>query len=68
MGCILNNLAPTKNVYKNKLREYLVQKLKVKDLLRETWKKYSKRYAEERSPKFNIWYFTPLNNDKAQVR
>jgi len=68
MGCILNNLVPTKNRYKNDLRQYLISKLGCKDLLRDTWKKYSKRYVEEYSPKFNVWYFTPPNNEKAQVR
>ena len=68
MGCVLNNLVPTQNVHKNNLRKYLIERLKVKDLLRNSWSKYSKRFVEEHSPKFNIWYFTPSNNEKAQVR
>ncbi len=59
MGCILNNLKPTKKPFKNELREYLIKKLKVADLLPHTWGKYSKRYVEEYWPKFNIWYWRP---------
>lgn len=56
LGCILNNLIPTKNKFKNMIREYLITKLNVKDLLPQTWDRYSKRIAEEFHPKFNIWY------------
>lgn len=59
MGCVLNNLFPTKNKFKNLIREYLIKKLKVKDLLPETWNRYSKTYVEEYFPKFNIWYWKP---------
>ena len=59
MGCILNNLKPTKKPFKNELREYLIKKLNVKDLLRDTWDRYSKTYVEEYWPKFNIWYWKP---------
>ena len=59
MGCILNNLKPTKKKEKNALRRYLINKLGVKDLLPETWSKYSKGYVEKYWPKFNIWYWKP---------
>ncbi|MEW6619512.1 MAG: DUF3800 domain-containing protein [bacterium] len=59
MGCILNNLKPTQNKFKNQIREHLISKLKVKNLLPETWNKYSKRSVEEYYPKFNIWYWKP---------
>lgn len=59
MGCILNNLIPTQNKLKTQIREYLVAKLGVKNLLPETWYKYSKTYVEEYWPKFNIWYWRP---------
>ncbi len=55
IGCVLNNNFPTKNKFKNTIREYLVSKLKVKNLLKESWLKYSK--DEKYYPKFNIWYF-----------
>ena len=59
MGCILNNLKPTKKKEKNELRKYLIEKLGIKDLLPGTWKKYSKGYVEKFYPKFNIWYWRP---------
>jgi len=59
MGCILNNLVPSRKREKVLLRQYLVSKLGVKNLLRESWGHYSKRYVEERWPKFNIWYWMP---------
>jgi hypothetical protein len=59
MGCILNNLKPTKKPFKNELREYLIKKLNVADLLPHTWERYSKSYVEEYWPKFNIWYWKP---------
>ena len=46
MGCILNSLKPTKKKEKNELRKYLIRKLAVKDLLPETWRRYSKGYVE----------------------
>lgn len=59
MGCVLNNLKPTKNQFKNQIREYVVNKLGVKNLLPESWSKYSKWYVEAHWPKFNIWYWRP---------
>jgi hypothetical protein len=59
LGCILNNLFPTSNAWKNRLREYLVQRLGVASLLPQDWARYSKRYAETYHPKFNVWYWTP---------
>ncbi len=60
MGCVLNNLKPApKRMEKNLLREYLVKKLGVKNLLRESWAHYSKRFVEERWSKFNIWFWRP---------
>lgn len=59
MGCILNNLKPTKNQLKNRIREYLIHKLGVKNLLAESWAKYSKWHVEAYWPKFNIWYWRP---------
>ncbi len=62
-GCVLNNLIPIKiptgtshgSSYKNKIREHLIQKLGVKDLLPETWVE-----TQEKGPvvakKFEIYY------------
>lgn len=66
LGCILNNLIPTKRAYKNQLREYLIRKLQVDSLLPNYWSAYSKKYVEEYYPKFNVWYWKPVNkNQKA---
>lgn len=59
MGCILNNLKPTRKEEKNNLRNYLIRKLGVSDLLKHSWSRYSKSYVEENWPKFNIWYWKP---------
>lgn len=62
MGCILNNLIPTLKKEKNKLREYLIKMLGVKDLLPQTWEIYSKMHVEKFWPRFNIWYWKPQKN------
>jgi len=64
LGCIMNNLKPTNKEYKNNVRKYLIKKLDVKSLLPEYWDRYSKTFAEEHYPKFNIWYWRPGNNQK----
>ena len=64
MGSILNNLKPTSKEYKNNVRGYLIKKLGVKNLLLESWSKYSKAFVEENYPKYNIWYWKPSGNDK----
>jgi len=58
IGCVLNNLVPTKKIYKNEIRNYLIGKLGVGSLLPNDWK-FSKKYVEENCPKFNIWYWSP---------
>ena len=64
LGSILNNLKPTKKEYKNNVRLHLIKSLGVKNLLPETWNKYSKSFAESYYPKYNIWYWKPGNNNK----
>lgn len=58
-GCVLNNLVPTVNQYKNSIRLHLVGKLGVKNLLPESWSSYSKTFAQAFLPKFNVWYWKP---------
>lgn len=58
-GCILNNLKPTRRPEKNELRDYLIQKMNVPNLLRDSWEYYNKSYVEKYWPKFNIWYWKP---------
>lgn len=59
MGSILNNIKPTRKEFKNNVRNYLIKSLGVKNLLPETWQKYSKSYVEKFHPKYNIWYWKP---------
>ena len=61
MGSILNNIKPTSKEFKNNVRNYLIKSLGVKNLLPETWKTYSKNYVEKYHPKYNIWYWKPIN-------
>ncbi len=66
IGSILNNLKPTNKDYKNNVRKHLIKNLNVKDLLPETWCRYSKKFVEQYSPKFNVWYWHPNNYSKNQ--
>ncbi|OGF36674.1 hypothetical protein A2531_03130 [Candidatus Falkowbacteria bacterium RIFOXYD2_FULL_34_120] len=61
LGSILNNIYPTKKEYKNNVRNYLIKCLGVKNLLPETWNIYSKNYVEKYYPKYNIWYWKPID-------
>ncbi|MCK4553916.1 DUF3800 domain-containing protein [Candidatus Parcubacteria bacterium] len=67
LGCILNNLIPTKNFYKNELRKYLIKKNKVNNLLPDSWNRYSKIFVEKYYPKFNIWYWRPNNTKNPTI-
>lgn len=64
IGCVLNNLAPTKNKYKNNLRNYLIKKIEVDSLLQSYWNRYSRSYVEKNYPKFNVWYWNPIKKTK----
>jgi len=66
MGSILNNLKPTKKDYKNNVRKHLIKCLGVDNLLPEVWNRYSKSFAEENYPKYNIWYWKPNGKSKNQ--
>lgn len=66
IGSILNNLKPTIKNYKNNVRMYLIKNLGVKNLLPESWNRYSKTFTEEYYPKYNIWYWKPGNNIQNQ--
>lgn len=63
IGSILNNLKPTHKEYKNNVRIHLIKNLGIKNLLPESWCKYSKKIVEEYYPKYNIWYWKPKNNN-----
>lgn len=63
LGCILNELKPTAQEYKNNVRKYLTKVLGVKNLLPETWSTYSKSFVEKYYPKYSIWYWKPGNDN-----
>lgn len=67
LGCVLNNLLPTRQLNKNEARLHLVGALGVPDLLPTFWKQIRKTEIETRSPKFNIWYWRPLPKKKTQA-
>ncbi len=71
-GCILNNLLPIQTadkkkgaLYKNKIREYLVSKLGVKNLLPETWATEDIE-KEEVYKKFNIHYVVQARQEEGK--
>ncbi|MCD4705914.1 hypothetical protein K8R61_02425 [bacterium] len=66
MGSILNNLKPTTKKYKNNVRNHLIKCLDVKNLLPESWNRYSKSFVEEYYPKYNIWYWKPRKEEPKQ--
>lgn len=59
LGCIINNIYPSSNSWKNNLRTYLVSSLKVPNLLKSFWNLYTKTALEKMFPKYNIWYWKP---------
>ena len=58
-GCVLNNLKPAQNDFKNAIRNYLINKLGVADLLESTWGRFNFKLSQTVYPKFNIWYWRP---------
>ena len=58
LGCVLNNLKPTRKVTKNEIRGYLCRKLKVPNFLLTTWKDIALAEAEDPSTKFNVWHWS----------
>lgn len=61
LGCILNNLIPTTNKWKNRLRDYLIKAINVPNLLKDFWSKFPKYILEKNYAKYNIWYWKPKN-------
>lgn len=60
LGCIINNLKPCENKWKNKLREYLTNSLDVPNLLSNSWNPYTKAALDKLFPKYNIWYWKTI--------
>lgn len=61
LGCVLNNLLPATNQWKNEIRNYLVKSINVPSLLEDFWGKMAKWDLDLRYPKFSIWYWKPKN-------
>ena len=59
IGCILNNLLPSQNIWKNNIREYLINKINIPNLLPVFWDQFSKHALENNYPKYNIKYWNP---------
>lgn len=59
LGCIINNLIPTKNKWKNDLREYLLKIIGAPSLLDSFWSRYPKYLLENENAKYNVWYWKP---------
>jgi len=59
MGCILNNLLPTKTSFKNDFRQHLITRLGVRDLLPSTWGHFSRWESIRYCSKYTVWYWQP---------
>lgn len=59
MGSILNALRPTKNRFKRRLRNHVVNVLSLPSLLPSYWQQLAKWQIEAMHPKFGIWYWRP---------
>lgn len=59
-GAILNELVPTVNEYKYKLREYVKGQLELPSLGRDYWQSLSKREQDQKHPKYQIWYWSQI--------
>ena len=58
-GVILNELMPTQNRWKKKIRNYVKGQLEIPSLLPEYWKILSRRYQNQEYHKYQVWYWTP---------
>ncbi len=63
-GCILNDLVPAENPWKNKIRRYLLGKLGMRDFAPGTWRRRL-RWLE---PKFNVWHWRPGSPQRKRPR
>ena len=63
LGCVLNNLIPAQNAWKNEIRKHVVKSMSVPSLLEDFWGKMPKWELDNRYPKFSVWYWKPKNKD-----
>jgi hypothetical protein len=57
LGCVLNNLKPS-NPYKNRLREHLLERLRVQSFLMSAWRDVPLSQARDPAVKFNVWHWS----------
>ena len=57
LGCVLNNLVPSANQYKVRIREYLCGALDVPNFLLSTWSRIQLDDVRRDKPKFHVWYW-----------
>ncbi len=58
LGCVLNNLKPTTNQFKNAIRTYLCSRINAPNFLLSSWKDVPLAEASETTTKFNVWYWS----------
>ena len=59
-GAVLNELIPTRNRYKRKLREYVKDRLELPSLHGDYWAGMPKWKKDQTHPKYQLWYWSPL--------
>lgn len=59
LGCVLNDLIPAKNSWKNEIRKYLKSNLEIDSFSSSFWRKFKKTDLEISYPKMNIWHWKP---------
>ena len=64
VGCVLNNLKPTTNRFKNDIRMHLCSRLGVPNFLLSTWKDVPLAAARKPSTKFNVWFWSAKNKPR----
>jgi len=58
-GVILNELLPTKNRWKRKIRDYVKKELGLPSLSQNYWQSLSKWQQDQKHFKYQIWYWRP---------
>lgn len=58
LGCVLNNLKPPGNRFKQEIRSYLCERLNVSSFLRSSWQDVPLSEARDPTTKFNVWYWS----------
>jgi len=58
LGCVLNNLKPTTNPFKQEIRTYLCERLEVPSFLLSEWRNVPLNVSRNPETKFNVWYWS----------